>query len=110
MTLLTALGVASMVFVAWWTWRAYYMAPGLGQTPRSAIFEAWINILVGFSLNYGMNLLLIPLAMNGQPLGLAENWWLGWVFTTVSIARQYLIRRFFNARLVARMLAGERHD
>jgi hypothetical protein len=31
---------------------------------------------------------------------LAANWWMGWIFTTVSIVRQFAIRRWFNRRLV----------
>ncbi len=109
MTLLTVLGLASMVFVAAFTMRAYRQPTGPGQSPRSAVAEAWLNILVGFSINFVMNLLIVPLAVDGGHLSAAANWWMGWIFTTVSIVRQYVIRRWFNARLVAlaRRIAGE---
>jgi hypothetical protein len=97
-----------MVFTAVFTWVAYHRAPGPGQSPRSAILEAWANLVVGFSLNYCFNLLLIPLAMPGGHLSMGSNFWLGWCFTAVSILRQYALRRWFNARLhgLAVRLAG----
>ena len=100
MTLLTALGLASVAFVAVFTARAYRdNTAGNGQSRRSAIIEAWVNILIGFTINYGMNLALLPLV--GAHLSLSENFMLGWVFTAASIVRQYVIRRWFNARIHA---------
>lgn len=80
MTLLTAMGLASVAFVAVFTARAYRdNTEGNGQSRRSAIIEAWVNILIGFTINYGMNLALLPLV--GAHLSLSENFMLGWVFT-----------------------------
>lgn len=102
MNLLTILGMASMVFVAGFTWRAAVKAPGKGQSPRSAIMEAWVNIVIGFSINFVANLVVIPLAIEGGGhLTVSGNFWMGWVFTTISIIRQYVIRRWFNERLHA---------
>ena len=94
--MLTALGIASMGFVALFTWRAGMAATGRGQSPRSAIAEAWLNIAVGFSVNFAMNLLIVPMAVTGGHLSIEANWWMGWIFTTVSIVRQYVIRRWIN--------------
>lgn len=107
MNLITALGAASMAFVAAFTWHSYRAKPGAGQSPRSAIIEAWMNILVGFSINYAINLILLP--MVGAELTAANNFWLGWAYTAVSIVRQYVIRRWFNDRLhrAAQKLAGQ---
>lgn len=109
MSTLEGLGLASLVFVLAFTWHAAVAAPGVGQTPRSAIIEAWFNIVIGFSINFAMNLLVIPLAVHGGHLDAASNWWMGWVFTTVSIVRQYALRRWFNARLhaAARRFGGK---
>lgn len=106
MTLLTTLGIASFCFVAVFTFRAYRAAPGVGQSPRSAIIEAWLNICIGFTINYVANLLFLPLI--GAHVSMADNFWLGWIYTTVSIVRQYVIRRWFNSRLhsAAQRLAG----
>ena len=94
--LLTALGVCSLVFTVAFTAVAAMQAAGRGQSPRHSIYEAWTNIVLGFSVNYAANLLLLPLV--GAHVGLLDNWWLGWTFTAVSICRQFAIRRWFNAR------------
>lgn len=99
MTLLTALGIVSLALVAAFTWHAARRATGAGQSPRGAMIEAWCNITVGFTINYCANLLLLPLV--GATLTAASNFWLGCIFTAVSFARQYVIRRWFNARIVA---------
>lgn len=98
MTLLTTLGIASMSFTAAFTWRAYQGPDtGTGQTRRQSIIEAWANIVFGFSINYIANLLLLPLV--GISPTLVENFWLGWIYTAVSIVRQFALRRWFNARI-----------
>jgi hypothetical protein len=109
-SLITALGVASALFVAWFTYRQYSgHDDGRGaQSRRESIIEAWTNIVIGFSINYAANLLLLPLV--GAQLTAANNFWLGWTYTAVSILRQYAVRRWFNAngfaRTVARLLGA----
>lgn len=93
MTLLTALGMASLVFTAVFTWRSYYAGPN----PRAAIIEAWANIVIGFSINFIANLLILPLI--DAHVTASQNFWMGWVYTSVSILRQYAIRRWFQQRL-----------
>ncbi len=92
--MLTALGLLSFVFVAAFTARAYTDNTGVGQTPRGAIVEAWMNIAIGFSVNYAANFLLLPLV--GASFTASENFALGWIYTAISIVRQYAIRRWFN--------------
>jgi hypothetical protein len=101
MTLLTVLGIASLVAVAVFTWTQAQRAPGVGQSPRSAVIEAWMNIIIGFSINFVANLWLLPLALPGSPLTHSVNFWLGCVYTAISIIRQFMVRRWFNARLHA---------
>ena len=98
MTLLTALGAASLAFTAWFTWQTYQA----GANPRAAIIEAWVNICVGFSINFVANMLILPLA--GAVITAGQNFWMGWVYTSVSILRQYAIRRWFQQRLHAAAL------
>lgn len=81
------------------------MQGGTGQTRRAAIIEAWVNIAIGFSINFTANLVVLPLAMDGH-LTLANNWWMGWVYTTISIVRQYAVRRWFNSAKLAVWLAA----
>lgn len=109
MSAITYLGLASMVFVAAFTWHAGFVAAHTGgQTPRAAVVEAWVNIVIGFTVNFVFNFVLIPMMTTGGHMTVASNFWGGWVFTTISIVRQYSIRRWFNGSikgLVAR-LAG----
>ena len=102
MNLLDPLAVISFIFVAVFTWRAYNLQPGPGQTPRSAILEAWINIAVGFSVNYAANYAVLPLI--GAHFTAGQNFAMGWIYTAISVVRQYAIRRWFNARLHAAAL------
>lgn len=102
MSIIARLGLASMVFVAAFTVRAALKAKGEGQSPRGAIVEAWANLVIGFTINFVANIFIIPLAYEGEGhMTLMGNFWMGWVFTTISIVRQYAIRRWFNARLHA---------
>jgi len=94
-TLLTVLGAASFIFVAWFTWTTYHG----GKDPRAAIIEAWANIVLGFSVNFIANLLILPLIE--AEITLTQNFWMGWIYTSVSILRQYAIRRWFQERLHA---------
>jgi hypothetical protein len=96
---LTLLGLASLAFVVVFTARAYRNNTGAGQTPRGAIIEAWFNILAGFTVNWAANWLILPLV--GASFTALENFWMGWIYTSISIIRQYAIRRWFNARLHA---------
>lgn len=81
------------------------------QSRLSSLYEALINIAIGFSINFTANLWLIPqFATDGQGgpahLSLLANWWLGCAFTVISLTRQYVIRRWFNgsaARAAARL-------
>lgn len=106
MQALEFLGLTSLVFVITFTWHAATSAPGVGQTPRSAIIEAWVNIAIGFSINFVANLALLPLV--GAHLTGGSNFWLGCIYTAISMGRQYVIRRWFNAQLhaVAKKLGG----
>jgi len=91
--ILPLLGIASMIFVAAFTFRSYRA----GANPRAAIIEAWVNLAIGFSINFVANMLLFPLV--DAQISAGQNWWLGWIYTSISILRQYAIRRFFQDRI-----------
>lgn len=105
MNLITVLGVVSALFVAWFTYRAYYShEDGKGaQSRRESVIEAWTNIVIGFSINYTANLIFLP--MVGAELTVSNNFWLGWMYTAVSIVRQYAVRRWFNTHGFAASVA-----
>lgn len=77
------------------------------QSRLGSFYEACINTVIGFTINYIANLLIFPLF--GWSVGLGENFLLGLLYTGISVARSYVVRRWFNARLrrAARRLAGE---
>lgn len=78
------------------------------QTRRGSLYEALFNILIGFSINYVANLLILPLF--GFNVGLGDNFLIGLLYTGISLVRQFVIRRYCNARLrrMALHLAGQR--
>jgi uncharacterized membrane protein YagU involved in acid resistance len=94
MTTLELVGLISCLFTVGFTaW-----ACSTGTNPRLAIAETWVNILIGFSINFLANLVLMPL-MTGHPVSASANWWGGWAYTAISVLRQYAIRRWFQNRL-----------
>lgn len=65
-----------------------------GQTKRHSLFEAIANVAVGFGISVLANILLLPLwGFAVSPSAAVE---IGIVFTLVSLARSYLLRRAFN--------------
>lgn len=105
---LTGIGIASLAFTAAFTVTVARAGGGSGQSRRSSLIEAWVNIGIGFGINYAINLLVFPLV--GAELSLGQNFWVGCIFTAVSVLRSYAIRRYFNHLIhtTAVRLAGER--
>ena len=79
----------------------------MNQSRLSSFYEAWINVAIGFGINFFFNLVILNGIM-GLGVSLVQNLWIGVMFTVVSVARSYLIRRYFNAKLhrMAMHLAG----
>ena len=90
---LTILAAGAFVFVAAFTYRTYHA----GAHPRAAIIEAWTNIAIGFGINFVANLMILPLV--GVTITASENFAIGWLYTAVSVLRQYAIRRWFQDRI-----------
>jgi hypothetical protein len=78
------------------------------QTRLGSLIEAVMNIVIGFGINWSANMVVLPWfgfhVTGGQAFGI------GLVFTVISLARSYIIRRWFNARLqaAAQRLAGNK--
>ena len=64
------------------------------QRKLGSFIEAWGNTVVGFGINFTANWFLLPLV--GAKLTLGTNFLLGLAYTLISVARQYVIRRYFN--------------
>lgn len=67
------------------------------QTRMSSFIEAWINVLIGFGINFVANLLILP--MFGFNITLMDNLYIGILYTIISVARSYAIRRWFNEHI-----------
>lgn len=66
------------------------------QTRVMSLVESAANIVVGYGVAVITQLLVFPLF--GLAASLADNLAIGLIFTIVSLARSYALRRFFNAR------------
>jgi len=79
----------------------------MSQSRLSSFIEAWINVAIGYGINFVMNLLVLPFF--GLHITLTQNLALGIPYTVVSVARSYMIRRWFNRYIhrAAARLAGE---
>lgn len=77
------------------------------QTRLGSLIEVCINILIGFWINFFMNLLIFPFF--GFHISLSDNLLMGLIYTGISVARGYVVRRWFEARIHAMSLrmAGE---
>ena len=71
----------------------------MNQTKLGSLIEAFMNVLIGFSINFAANLVILPIF--GYTPTLWDNFQIGLLYTVVSVARSYVIRRWFNARLHA---------
>jgi hypothetical protein len=66
----------------------------MSQTRLGSFLESWANIPVGFALNWGLNLIVLPWFGFDIHAGQAFN--VGLIFTVVSVVRSYAMRRVFN--------------
>lgn len=74
----------------------------MNQTRLGSFIEACVNVLIGFGINFAANLVVLPAF--GLPVTASAAFGIGLVFTVISVARTYAIRRWFNARLHAAAL------
>lgn len=74
----------------------------MNQTRLGSLIEAGINVLIGFVINMAANFVILPLV--GFEITLQQNLFIGTLYTLVSVARSYIVRRWFNARLRAASL------
>lgn len=74
----------------------------MNQTRLGSFIEAWINVAIGFTINFCANLFILPLI--GFHISVGQNLFIGVLYTLISVARSYTIRRWFNARIHAAAL------
>ena len=68
----------------------------MSQTRTQSAIESAMNILVGYGINMAANFLIFPLF--GWHISLSQNLILGVIYTLISFARSYALRRFYNWR------------
>lgn len=68
------------------------------QTRMGSFIEAWVNVFIGFGINFTANMLILPV-FGFTSLTLATNFVIGAIYTVISVLRSYVIRRWFNDRL-----------
>lgn len=80
------------------------------QTRLGSLVEVSVNIAIGFAINWLANILVLPLF--GFHVTGAQAFSIGLIFTVISVARSYVVRRWFERRIheAAQRLAGERFD
>lgn len=69
----------------------------MNQTRLGSLIETLVNIFIGYGVAVGSQILLFP--WFDIHIQLSTNFWIGAWFTLISLIRQYILRRWFNARL-----------
>lgn len=64
------------------------------QSRRMALVESIANVIIGYLIALSTQLIVFPLL--NIPVSLSENFLIGAIFTAVSLARSYCVRRMFN--------------
>ena len=89
--------------LAFTAYTAKYTEAHSGQSMWESMKETWTNIFIGFTINYGANFLILPLAVTG--LDPVNNFLIGWLYTVLSILRQFAIRRWYNYKTIKQLKA-----
>jgi hypothetical protein len=66
----------------------------MSQSRKGSMFEAVMNTVIGYSINFTANLLIFPLF--GMHISLTGNFFMGLIYTAISLVRSYMLRRVFN--------------
>ena len=66
----------------------------MSQSRKHSFYEAWVNILIGYGVNFTANMLIFPLF--GFHITVTQNIVMGVIYTGISLVRSYAIRRWFN--------------
>lgn len=65
-----------------------------GQTKKHSIFESITNIIVGYGINLGAQLVIYPIFHIA--VSFRQNILIGLIFTVISLIRSYTLRRIYN--------------
>lgn len=73
------------------------------QSKTGSLVESLVNTLIGFIINYVANLVILP--WFGFEVSYSQAALMGVVFTVISVARGYAVRRFFEVK-IRKMIYG----
>ena len=68
------------------------------QSRAMSALESAANVAIGYGVAVASQVAIFPLF--GVHLPLADNLVIGGYFTLISLARSYLVRRFFNSKTI----------
>jgi len=74
--------------------------PNIGQTKRHSFYECIMNVIIGYIIAIGSQLVIFP--MYGIHIPIQTNLSMGLWFVLISIIRTYVVRRWFNKVTVNR--------
>jgi len=66
----------------------------MSQSRKGSAFEAVMNVAVGIGVSLTANALIFPLF--GWEISASQNIAMSAIYTVISLARSYCIRRWFN--------------
>ena len=79
----------------------------MNQTKLGSLIEAIVNVIIGLFISLIANHFIFPAF--GFYLSIQSNIAISIIYTIISIARQYVLRRWFNKRLhIAAIKLAER--
>ena len=67
------------------------------QTKTQSAVESVANVAIGYGVSLAANAAILPLF--GIAISMADNLAIGAIYTAISIARSYCVRRAFNRRM-----------
>lgn len=66
----------------------------VSQTRKMSMVEVAVSTAIGYAVALATQMVVFP--MLGIAVTVIENVWIGVIFTAVSLARGYAVRRLFN--------------
>ena len=66
------------------------------QSKRESLVETLTNVSIGWFISFIANMLVLPLF--GYNINLTDGVLISVIFTTISIVRGYMVRRWFNSK------------
>lgn len=64
------------------------------QSKKGSMLEVATNIAIGYVINFIANLCILP--MFGFMVTFRQTFYIGLMFTLISVARSYVVRRVYN--------------